>query len=294
MYEDIKNSVHIGEVLRRYGYRAYDRESYRIPCPIHKGRDANFSVSERDGLWNCFSVCGRGGSVIDLVAALDDISISEAAKKLREDYKLTPMEVGARIAREYKSKNERFNSLSKKEMEAVSDVPRLTKLEAGYRGLDERTILHWSLARTDDGVYIPLYDVRGELCSYSIRRNDGNPKYDNARGASKCYPYGLLQNKQDIINQGFAFIVEGQMDCIALWQKGYKNVIALQGSSMTEQQAMLILAVTSNLTLVMDGDDAGRKAAVKIRDQWQSVFDIHIFNLPENIDPDEYEGILER
>lgn len=293
MYEEIKNSIRLGDVLTRYGISHRDLESYRIPCPIHKGRDANFSVSEREGLWNCFSVCGRGGSVIDLVAALENISIPEAVKKLREDYKLTPMEVGARVAREYKSKNERYMELhSERAIGTIS--PETRPLEAGYRGLNERTILHWGLARTKEGVFIPLVNTRGTLCGYAIRRNDGNPKYDNAAGISKCMPYGLYTNKTDIIREGFAFVVEGQMDCISLWQKGYKNCIALQGSSMTEQQAMLILAVTSNLTLVMDGDEPGRQAAAKIKKGWSSVFDIRVFTLPEGVDPDEYNGILER
>jgi DNA primase len=293
MYEEIKHSVKIGEVLRRYGYPTFDRESYRIPCPIHRGRDANFSVSERDGLWNCFSVCGRGGSVIDLVAALDDITIPEAVKKLREDFQLTPIQAGAMVAREYKSKSERLVSFNKTESSEI-ETPELTWLEEGYRGFNARTISHWGLARTEEGVFIPLVDSRGRLCSYAIRRNNGNPKYDNAKGTSKCMPFGLFENKQDIINQGFAWVVEGQLDAIALWQKGHRNVIALMGSSMTEQQAMLILAVTSSLVLVMDGDEAGRNASAKIKRQWSNVFDIAIFNLPEGVDPDEFEGILER
>lgn len=298
MYEEVKRDIRIGEVLTRYGIPHPDRISYRIPCPIHRGRDANFSVSERDGLWNCFSVCGRGGSVIDLVAALDDIDPKEAVRKLAKDFNITEAALELIAARDFQSKHERFASVRKSmdsdRMALVESYPRTTQLEEGYRGFYAGTIKHWGLQRTESGVFIPLLNTKGDLCGYSIRRDDGHPKYDNVKGISKCMPFGLYQNKADIIREGFAWVVEGQMDAIALWQKGYRNVIALMGSSMTEQQAMLILAVTSSLTLCMDGDSAGRLAAAKIKKQWSKVFDIDIFYLPDGVDPDEYEGILER
>lgn len=298
MYEEVKRDIRISEVLTRYGIPHPDKLEYRIPCPIHRGRDYNFSVSEREGLWNCFSVCGRGGSVIDLVSALDKIEPREAVKKLVDDFKISPAQAQTIAAREYKSKYERWttvrNSMDTVRMGPVEGYPRTFRLEEGYRGLRSGTINHWGLARTDEGVFIPLLNSKGELCSYSIRRDDGKPKYDNAKGTSKCLPFGLFENSSDIVREGFAWVVEGQFDAISLWQKGYRNVIALMGSSLSEQQAMLILAVTSSLVLVMDGDDAGRNAAAKIKKQWSNVFDIAIFELPEGIDPDEYEGILER
>jgi uncharacterized protein (DUF927 family)/5S rRNA maturation endonuclease (ribonuclease M5) len=38
----------------------------RGPCPIHQGEDDNFAVKPGTGEWFCHSVCGRGGSLIDL------------------------------------------------------------------------------------------------------------------------------------------------------------------------------------------------------------------------------------
>lgn len=298
MYDEVKRDIRIGDVLTRYGIWHPDRIDYRIPCPIHHGRDANFSVSERDGLWNCFSVCGRGGSVIDLVAALDGIEPKEAVKRLARDFNVTPAALELMAARDYRHKNERFNALRDSVGSfgsvAVEEFPRTQHLEEGYRGFQSRTIEHWGLARTDTGVFIPLLNSKGDLCSYSIRRDDGNPKYDNVKGASKCMPFGLFENKADIIREGFTWVVEGQFDAITLWQKGYRNVIALQGTSLSEHQAMMILAVTSSLVLVLDGDDAGRAGAAKIKKQWSGIFDIAIFELPDGIDPDEFEGILER
>lgn len=310
-WDEIKHIVSIGEVLRKYGFRAPIRDSYRIPCPIHGGRDANFSVDDRNGLWNCFSVCGRGGSVIDLVAALEKITPKEAAMKLSSDFKLSPAQEQVVLARALDNKLNRWNNL-KKEAPEVSQ-PYTIELEEGYRGLTRKTIDYWGLRRvpsyeTKDflgnttfgwsyppsGVFIPVHMSNGGMCSYSVRKDRGEPKYFNAPGISKCYPFGLFKNSQDIINEGFCWLVEGQFDAITLWQKGYKNVIALMGSSLSEQQAMLLLALTSKLELCLDGDEAGRLAAAKIRKIWGPVFEIGEFVLPEGVDPDEFTGILER
>lgn len=285
MYDDIKRDIRIGDVLTKYGIYHPDRESYRIPCPIHHGRDANFSVTERDGLWNCFSVCGRGGSVIDLVAALDKLDIKEAAEKLTTTFNVTPAQASVAVARAMKSQVDQWKKLSSN---ANIDEPETTPLEDGYRGFHAKTINHWGLARVEDGVLIPLRNSQGKLCSYSVRRNDGKPKYDNAPGTSKCLPFGLWETKDEIIKQGFSYVVEGQMDAIALWQKGYKNVVALMGSSLGEQQAMLLLNLTTRLVVVMDGDEVGRKAAQEMYKKWSKIFDITIYNIPDGLDPDEF------
>jgi DNA primase len=306
-YDQIKHTITIGEVLRKYGFRAPTHQSYRIPCPIHRGRDANFSVSERDGLWNCFSVCGRGGSVIDLVAALDGITVKEAAHKLGSDFNISPAQASVAVARATTSKVERYKDMKKESPQVELPFYR-GPLEEGYRDFKQNTIDHWGLERVyqpgrgetnplipPPGVMIPLHNSQGGFCSYSIRKDDiSGGKYYNARGFSKCYPFGLHLNAQDIINEGFVWLVEGQFDAIALWQKGYKNVVALMGSSISEQQAMLLLSVTSTLMLCMDGDDVGRLAAAKIKKQWGQIFEIGVFNLPEGVDPDEFTGILER
>lgn len=44
----------------------------RAPCPIHGGEDLNFSVREQQSgfSWRCYSVCGKGGDLIDLLYEL--------------------------------------------------------------------------------------------------------------------------------------------------------------------------------------------------------------------------------
>ena len=43
---------------------------WRAPCPIHQGKDLNFSINPETGQWFCHSQCGRGGDLFDLEEAL--------------------------------------------------------------------------------------------------------------------------------------------------------------------------------------------------------------------------------
>ena len=39
---------------------------WRGPCPLHGGKDPNFSVDTRTLRWTCFSHCGRGSALASL------------------------------------------------------------------------------------------------------------------------------------------------------------------------------------------------------------------------------------
>jgi putative DNA primase/helicase len=56
---------------------------WRGPCPIHDGKDDNFSVNAENGTWYCHSVCGRGGSAFDLEMALTNADFRTAAQEVR-------------------------------------------------------------------------------------------------------------------------------------------------------------------------------------------------------------------
>ena len=64
-----------GEVSAYYAARVPDlrqagRGEWRGPCPLHRGKDNNFAVDPETGQWFCHSVCGRGGDILELEAAL--------------------------------------------------------------------------------------------------------------------------------------------------------------------------------------------------------------------------------
>ncbi len=44
--------------------------NWSTPCPIHDGKNPNFSINGATGQWRCHSKCDRGGDILDLEMAL--------------------------------------------------------------------------------------------------------------------------------------------------------------------------------------------------------------------------------
>jgi len=59
-------------------------------------------------------------------------------------------------------------------------------------------------------------------------------------------------------------VVEGFFDCMDLWQKGRKNVVAIMGCVMSLEQERLIVATVGprgRVLLALDPDEPGRKGS---------------------------------
>jgi CHC2 zinc finger len=86
----IKREITIDAVLAHYGVTITKRSgSARVgACPIHGAATTSraFRISADGHAWYCFGDCQRGGSVIDLVAALEGCSICDAAAILRQRF----------------------------------------------------------------------------------------------------------------------------------------------------------------------------------------------------------------
>lgn len=88
---DELKSLDISDYLVSQGYTDIEKckDGYKMPCPIHGGRNKNFFINNINGAWlyKCFSKCGGdGGSIIDLHAELNNLDLSAAISELKEIY----------------------------------------------------------------------------------------------------------------------------------------------------------------------------------------------------------------
>jgi DNA primase len=101
--------------------------------------------------------------------------------------------------------------------------------------------------------------------------------------------YGLSHAKDEIRRLNKVIMVEGYMDLISLFQNGVKNVVAVSGTALTEDQVMLLSRYTKNIVLLFDSDLAGVKASMRsIEILLRRDFEIKIASLPKGEDPDSY------
>ena len=146
-------------------------------------------------------------------------------------------------------------------------------------------------------VMFPIANESGRVIAFTARTLDtgdkAGPKYLNSP-ETPLYSKGqvlfnLDKAKTAIRQVEFALLVEGQMDCISVFLRGIKNVIATSGTAFTEQQVALLRRHTSQVVVNFDPDTAGANAAEKsIALLTEEGFTIKIVTLDDGLDPDRY------
>ncbi len=104
--------------------------------------------------------------------------------------------------------------------------------------------------------------------------------------------YGLDVARPGIARAG-AIVMEGYTDCLMAQQNGIDNVVAVLGTALGERHLQVLRRYTDSVTLVLDGDDAGRRRTNEILDALLALFeknqvDLRILTLPEGIDPCDF------
>ncbi len=118
-----------------------------------------------------------------------------------------------------------------------------------------------------DRIMFPLIDHRGNVLGFSGRAIDANAiggKYINTRETFVYHKsdmfFGLNIAKDEIKIKDKAIVVEGEFDVISSYKEGIKNTIAVKGTSLTDNQALLLHRFTNNICLCFDRDLAGLEA----------------------------------
>lgn len=118
-------------------------------------------------------------------------------------------------------------------------------------------------------VVFPLFDHRGNPIGFAGRvlpwdkRDTG--KYINSPETPIYHKssvlFGLNITRPFIKKKGVAIVVEGELDLISSYQAGIKNVVAIKGSALTEEQVRLLSRFAPKFILALDSDVAGDAAA---------------------------------
>ena len=146
----------------------------------------------------------------------------------------------------------------------------------------------------------PILNVKGQVVGFGGRAlGQEMPKYLNTSETPVFHKsevlYGLHASHQAIRSSGRVVVVEGYMDMLSLWKHGFKEVVATLGTALTEQHVRKLKGYTSEIVVVFDSDEAGKKAVLGSL----SVFLNHgmvgkAVVLPQGHDPDTFvnqEGV---
>ncbi len=140
----------------------------------------------------------------------------------------------------------------------------------------------------------PICDEQGRVIGFSGRILAGDEKtakYVNSPETpiftkSKVF-FGLDKTKRAILDAGTAIVCEGQLDLIASFMAGIKNIVAPQGTAFTGEHARTLKRYASEVVLCFDSDHAGQNATVRALDSLLAAgLAIRVATVPPPHDPD--------
>lgn len=148
-----------------------------------------------------------------------------------------------------------------------------------------------------DRIMFPIRAVSGEVIGFGGRvLDDSKPKYINSPETpvfSKGRElYGLFEARQALRDKGYALVVEGYMDVVALAQSGFPNAVATLGTACTADHVQKLFRFTDAVVFSFDGDAAGRRAAGRALEaslpHATDLRTVRFLFLPTEHDPDSY------
>jgi len=162
--EEIIEQFPIAVELRKRGYEIINKgkESLCI-CPFHEDKSPSLRINGDKKLWHC-DPCNFGGSIIDLISRLDNISIGETLKRLGDTKPVVPIKPKVVAKYEYNNGNGepifrvlRYEPKTFKQQKRVGD-----KWEWGMEGVER-----------------VLYNLRHVMSSEEIWICEGEKDVDN-------------------------------------------------------------------------------------------------------------------
>ena len=329
LIKEVRSASNIVDVISSYLPLVKKGKNYFGVCPFHDDNNPSMSVSEDKQIYKCFSCGASGNvfnfvmdyekidfkSALYLLAKRSGINVSNNLVKTNN--KNDKFYEIYNIAEKY-YQNNLNTSLG---LEAKSYLHN--------RGIDDELIKHFKiglslkeqdglvnllvkknysikdisligLSNMDKDLYInrimfPLFNTNGDTIGFSgrIYNTKSDSKYINTRETlifkkgENLYNYHLA--KDEARKEKSLIVVEGFMDVIRLYSIGVKNVVALMGTSLTKEQTTLIKRTSTNIILMLDGDNPGKKAIVNVGHILEEEnLRVNVVALPEELDPDEY------
>jgi DNA primase len=285
--EDMLSSLEIENISQ-----ATEHEfKFSCPFPGHMHGDQNPSayMNIESTAFLCHG-CHRKGNAVTFLAELEGITTLLANRFLQERYGgvgSDPDAYSARVELEKLwEKNARVEEpnfdppLAEEVMDdfsidwhaAAKVAPEVESDWFKYifdRGFTPDTLVNWEIGYCDDTnrIAIPVRDVNGDLVGFKGRawRDHHKPKYLvlQPRGLPRYHVarnvFGLYRAEGTHL-----IVVEGELNVVAMWQMGYRNVVAINGSNFSDRHEFLLRNYADKVTIFLDSNDAGYDGTLKI------------------------------
>ena len=145
-------------------------------------------------------------------------------------------------------------------------------------------------------IIFPIHNLEGQAIGFTgrIYNNEKNmAKYFNSKESPIFKKGDILFNyhraKDTIRINKKVILVEGNMDAIRVYSSGIKNVVALMGTAITNEQINILKKLRAEVILLLDNDSAGELATYNVGQLLEKAnIPVSVVRLSGAKDPDEY------
>jgi hypothetical protein len=288
----------------------------RSTCPIHKGADNPTAFTIKGEFWHCntHGCSGTYGSKLEgLVVALAD-SHANPPIRLRDKYGHPNFAASRRwLAKEAgrlksvfadrpslhcsdKPRNKPSSAWCSRQR--ALDSLHVPSVYFQTRGFAPDTLRAYAIGDPVSGgafghlagwAIVPLFGSgeRKESCIGYVARNVGTDHESRWKVSPGLPPNERLFNREVATRaaqwDGRLLVVEGVGDALRCVEAGFPNVIAVLGSSLSDDQRYPFLSCGVREAVVLaDKDKAGDKFAAQVRQQVQGIMDaVHVISVPD-------------
>jgi DNA primase len=141
----------------------------------------------------------------------------------------------------------------------------------------------------------PITDIKGRVIGFGGRgMGEGQvPKYLNSPESvlfkKGAVLFGMHQAREAIAECGFAIVVEGYFDLLAMHRSGFMNTVATMGTALTAEQVRSIKGYAGSVYTLFDTDPAGKKAAIRgLKLFLEQEMPCRVVRIEGGKDPDEF------
>ncbi len=318
----IKSKLLLSDIVGKKVRLIKRGDSFVGLCPFHNEKTPYFSVSNVKGLYYCFG-CSSHGDAFEFISQTEGLSFKEALEKLasvagvelskdpnitKESDKLfSTLDLAASW---FAQKNRGVMAYLRQRKISLKIID---KFRIGYApssglkeylnssGIKDEILIDVGLINKNsrdyfyDRLIFPIHNITGKVIGFGGRalNSEQQPKYLNSPESQLFKKrenlYGLNLALSEIRKKQHIFVVEGYMDVIALHQAGISNTVAPLGTAISVEQIKNLWRFAKEISICMDGDSAGRRAAIRIAELVLSILEpgytLKFVTLPSDKDP---------
>ncbi|WP_264374761.1 MULTISPECIES: DNA primase [unclassified Wolbachia] len=318
----IKSKLLLSDIVGKKVRLIKRGDSFVGLCPFHNEKTPSFSVSNIKGLYYCFG-CSAHGDVFEFISQTEGLSFKEALEKLAS---VAGVELPKNLT--FAKENDKlFSALNlaaswfaQKNRGVMAYLRQrkislkiIDKFRIGYApssglkeylnssGIKDEILIDVGLINKNsrdyfyDRLIFPIHNITGKVIGFGGRalNSEQQPKYlnspENQLFKKRENLYGLNFALSEIRKKQHLFVVEGYMDVIALHQAGISNTVAPLGTAISAEQIKNLWKLAKEFSICMDGDSAGRHAAIRIAELVLPILEpgytLKFVTLPNNKDP---------